>query len=290
METFIQYTINGIITGLIYALVAIGFNIIYSSVRIVNFAQGEFIMLGGVVEFYLLGLGWPVFLSLLVSSVFVGVVGILVYFIFIKNTKRPTELSLIILTIGISVLIRGVTMVIFGKNAYPVGNFLSFESINLANLTFSSQYLVVFFVVVFLVGILFWFFSKTLTGKLFLASSLNPLACRLFGVNVSNLSAMSFFISGLVGAIGGAVIAPISFVKYDMGLMFGLKGFAASVVGGFGNNIGAVVGGLVIGISESLAAGYVSSSYKDMVAFVVMIAVLFIAPEGIFGSKDVERV
>lgn len=255
-----------------------------------NFAQGEFIMLGGVVEFYLLGLGWPVFLSLLVSSVFVGVVGILVYFIFIKNTKRPTELSLIILTIGISVLIRGVTMVIFGKNAYPVGNFLSFESINLANLTFSSQYLVVFFVVVFLVGILFWFFSKTLTGKLFLASSLNPLACRLFGVNVSNLSAMSFFISGLVGAIGGAVIAPISFVKYDMGLMFGLKGFAASVVGGFGNNIGAVVGGLVIGISESLAAGYVSSSYKDMVAFVVMIAVLFIAPEGIFGSKDVERV
>ncbi len=247
-------------------------------------------MLGAMLQFYFMGIHLPILVGFLLTALIVGVVGYIIFFGFVSNTKKPTELSLIILTIGISMIIRGVSMIIFGKNAHPVRQFLPIESVTIAGLTFSSQYLIIFLGAVLFSILLFYFFTKTDFGKVMLASSDNQLAARIFGVNVERIQAVSFFISGILGAVGGALIAPISFAKYNMGLAMGLKGFSASVVGGFGNNLGAIVGGFIIGISESLAAGYISSSYKDVVAFLIMIIVLFIKPSGIFGSKDIERI
>ena len=290
IEAFLQYTINGIITGLIYSLVALGFNIIYSTTKIVNFAQGEFVMLGAMLQFYFLTLHIPIILGFTLSAIIVGVVGYTIHTVFIRGAKKPDELALIVLTIGIAMILRGASMLLFGKNAHAVKQFLPFDSITIFGLTFSSQYIVVFAGTVIFATLLFIFFNKTNSGKVMMASSNNPLACRLFGIDVEQVQALSFLISGMLGAIGGSIIAPISFAKYNMGLIMGLKGFSASVVGGFGNNVGAIAGGLIIGVSESLAAGYISSSYKDIVAFLIMILVLFIKPSGIFGAKDIERV
>jgi len=256
----------------------------------VNFAQGEFVMLGGMLEYFFLLKGMPLGVSLLISVLCVAVLAYAVYFIFISNSKNKDPLAFIILTIGVSMVLRGLSMIIFGKNAYPVKNFLPFSSITIAGFEFSSQYAVILAAVVVIAFFLVYFFMFTLKGKVMNAASINPTAVELFGINVESLKAFSFFLSGLIGAIGGALVAPVSFVKYNYGLMFGLKGFAASVVGGFGNNIGAIAGGIVIGLSESLSAGYISSAYKDLVAFAVMLFVLFVKPSGLFGSKDVERV
>nr|WP_272943628.1 branched-chain amino acid ABC transporter permease [Hippea alviniae] len=278
------------ITGLIYSLVAIGFNIIYASTKIVNFAQGEFVMLGAMLEFYLLSIHIPIVISFLISILSVGILGYLIFSIFIKNTKSKNELTLIILTIGIAMTIRGTSMITFGKNAHPVRQFLPFESITVLGLSFSSQYLIIIFTTLILATLLFLFFSKTLQGKIAIAISENRVACEVFGIDSSKIQALSFFVSGVIGAIGGSIMAPILFAKYDMGLSIGLKGFAASVVGGFGNNIGALLGGLLIGVAESLSSGYISSSYRDIVAFSIMILTLFLMPQGLLGSKDVERV
>ncbi len=247
-------------------------------------------MLGGMLQFYFMSIHVPLVASLFLVSLIVGILGYIIHFIFVKNTKNPTELSLIILTIGLAMIIRGTAMLIFGKNAHSISQFLPFDSVTVFGLTFSSQYLVVFIGALILAGLLFYLLNLTDFGKVMLAASQNPLACSIFGIDVENIKSTSFFLSGLLGAIGGSIIVPISFAKYNIGLIMGLKGFSASVVGGFGNNIGAIAGGLIIGISESLAAGYVSSSYKDAVAFFIMILVLFVKPSGIFGSKDVERV
>jgi branched-chain amino acid transport system permease protein len=271
-------------------LVAIGFNIIYSTTKIVNFAQGEFLMLGAMIEYILLKNSIPIFLSVLISSILVALIAVFIYSFFISKTKNANELSLIIMTIGISILIKGVMAVGVDKNAHSVKHFLPFSSVSLFKITFSSQYLIVIAIGVFLVALLYFYLKYTLSGKIMLAVSSNSLASKLFGIDVNLIQLKAFALSGFIGAIAGATIAPISFAQYDMGVMFGLKGFAACVVGGFGNNTGAMVGGLIIGISESLASGYISSSYKDLIAFLIMIIVLFVKPSGLFASKDVERV
>ncbi len=269
---------------------AIGFNVIYSTTKIVNFAQGEFLMLGGIIEFLLLKHSLPIGISLLISSAAVALIAIIIHKLFISKTKNATELSLIIMTIGLSITIRGVVSILVDKNAHPVKPFLHFASVDLFNLVFSSQYIIVISVTLILAFFLYFYFKKTLAGKIMQAVSMNSLAARLFGIDVGFVQMGSFAISGFIGALAGAIIAPISFVQYDMGLMFGLKGFAACVVGGFGNNNGALVGGLIIGVAESLSAGYISSSYKDLIAFLIMILVLFVKPSGLFSSKDIERI
>ncbi len=194
------------------------------------------------------------------------------------------------MTIGISIFLRGVVAVVLDKDAHPLTPFFNFSSVSLFGITFSSQYIIVICAVIIFVGLFYFYMNKTLPGKIMQAVSMNPLASKIFGIDVNFQQLKAFAISGFVGSLAGIIIAPISFVQYDMGVMFGLKGFAACVVGGFGNNTGALVGGLIIGIAESLSSGYISSSYKDLIAFVIMIAVLFIKPSGLFSSEDVERV
>ncbi len=247
-------------------------------------------MLGGITEFLLIKHSLPIGISLLISSIFVAVVAIIIHKLFISKTKNANELSLIIMTIGISITLRGIVGIVVDKNAHPVKAFLPFPSVSVLNLTFSSQYLIVISTALLLAFVLYFYLKKTISGKIMQAVSMNSLAASLFGIDVNFVQMSSFAISGFIGALAGAIIAPISFVQYDMGLMFGLKGFAACVVGGFGNNNGAIVGGLLIGVAESLSAGYISSSYKDLIAFLIMILVLFIKPSGLFSSKDVERI
>ncbi len=247
-------------------------------------------MLGGIIEFLLLKYSLPIGLSLLISAVSVSLIAIVIYSLFISKTKNANDLSLIIMTIGISIALRGIIGIAVDKNAHPVNTFLSFSSMKFFSLTFSSQYLIVIATTLILAILLYFYLKKTLSGKIMQAVSMNSLAASLFGIDIDIVKMGSFAISGFIGSLAGAIIAPISFVQYDMGVMFGLKGFAACVVGGFGNNNGAIIGGVVIGLVESLSAGYISSSYKDLMAFLIMILVLFVKPSGLFSSKDVERI
>ncbi len=255
-----------------------------------NFAQGEFFMLGGMIEFFLLQASIPLYLSLIITFFSVSIIASFIYRVFIANAKNSSDLSLIIMTVGIAMILRGSVGVLIDKNAHPVKDFLNFPSVSMFGVSFASQYIIVIAATTILIVSLYFYFSKTFSGKIMQAVAANPLAATLFGVDTKKVKLFSFAISGFVGAMAGAIIVPISFAQYDSGLMFGLKGFAASVVGGFGNNTGALIGGLCIGIAESLSAGYVSSVYKDAVAFVIMIIILFIRPHGIFSSKDIERV
>lgn len=247
-------------------------------------------MLGSIIEFFLLQASVPLYLSLIITLFSVSIIASFIYGVFITNAKSSSDLSLIIMTVGIAMILRGTVGVLADKNAHPVKDFLSFSSVSMFGVSFASQYIIVIAVTIALIVSLYFYFSKTFSGKIMRSVAINPLAATLFGRNTEKVKLFSFAISGFVGAAAGAIIAPISFAQYDSGLMFGLKGFAAAVVGGFGNNTGALIGGLCIGIAESLSAGYLSSVYKDAAAFIIMIVILFIRPQGIFSSKDIERV
>jgi len=198
--------------------------------------------------------------------------------------------TLIIITIGVSLVIRGVIQVWLGKGTHSYPAFSGSDPILIGGATLLPQSLWVLGITALVVVALWYFFSRTLAGKAILATSCNPLAAQLVGVNTQWVLLVSFALSAALGAIGGVLLTPITLTSYDVGIMLGLKGFVAVVVGGLGSGLGAVVGGLLVGIIEAMAAGYISSAYKDAVPFILILVILFFLPRGIFGAKITERV
>jgi branched-chain amino acid transport system permease protein len=201
-----------------------------------------------------------------------------------------SPLTLIIITIGVSILLRGGAMLIFGKDTFSLPAFSQGGPIDLGGATLLPQSLWVFGITLLTVLGMKFFFDRTLTGKAMLACACDRKAASLMGIHVDSMVTLSFAFSALVGALGGVILAPITLTAYDVGILLGVKGFAACILGGLGNPFGAVVGGILLGILESLGAGLVSSGYKDAVAFVIMLVLLFWRPSGLFGSARAERV
>lgn len=287
----LQYTITGITIGSIYAMVAIGFNIIYNVTEAVNFAQGEFVMLGGLVMvFFRVALNIPVALSLPLTLIVVTCVGALFDRFAIRPLREPSVLAMIIATIGASFFIRGAAMFIWGKDPYDLPPFSGRNPISFLGAVVQPQGLWVVGFLVVVVVVLTLFFDRTITGKALRACAVNPDASRLVGINVKYMVLVSFALSAAIGALGGIVITPISLMEYDRGAMLAVKGFAASVLGGMGSFPGAVVGGLMIGLIESLGAGLISSGYKDVFALLVLLLVLFVKPSGLLGSVEVSKI
>lgn len=290
MAQFIQYLLSGITIGATYALAALGFSIIYNASNVINFAQGEFIMLGGMLTVFFLGTGLPLPVAIVLAVLLTAVVGMLVEKLAIEPAKNAEVVTLIIITIGASLVIRGLIQVWLGKGNHSLPAFSGDTPLAIAGATILPQSLWVLGVTAMVVAVLWWFFSKTLWGKAILATSFNRLAARLVGINTSFVLLISFALAGALGATGGILVAPITTTSYDIGIMLGLKGFVAAVLGGLGNGLGAIVGGLILGIAEAMAAGYISSSYKDAVPFVIILFILFFMPRGLFGAKVTERV
>ncbi len=217
-------------------------------------------------------------------------VGALVERLAIRPAKSRAVIVLIFITIGVSILMRGVFKIIWGKNQMALPSFSGDTPIMVLGAAVLPQSLWIFFITVAVVILLHLFFNKTRVGKAMRATSFNPRAAALMGVNVNRMILFSFALSGALGAVAGIIIVPITTLSCDTGVMLGLKGFAAAVLGGYGNSLGAIIGGLLLGVLESLGAGVISSTYKDVMAFTVLLLVLFMKPSGILGHGDKERV
>ncbi len=291
LEEFLQYLVTGITQGSIYAMIALGFTIIFNATTIINFAQGEFVMLGGMLAItFVTILGLPMWLAFPMSVAAVTVVGGLFYKLALAPMRRPTQIKLIIVTIGGSIFIKGVAMLIWGKEATVLSSFTGDEPVRFGDVTMVPQHFWIIAVLVVSVVALSAFYKKTVTGKAMRACASNPRAAGLMGIDVSRMTLYTWALSGALGAAAGVVITPLTMMSYGMGTMLGLKGFCAAILGGLGSTAGSIAGGVLIGVLESLGAGYISSGLKDAFAFVIMLLVLFGKPSGILGTKEIERV
>jgi branched-chain amino acid transport system permease protein len=286
----LQYTISGLTIGVIYALVAIGYNVIYNVTEIINFAQGEFVMLGGLFAVFFVGtLRLPLVVAFLGAIVATGCVGFVMERFVIRRARDASVLSLIIITIAISILLKGTAMFCWGKDPYTLPAFSPGGPILFGGAAIQPQALWVLGVSTLIVICLTVFFRRSVYGKAMLACADNPNAARMTGIPVRQMVLFSFVLSAAIGAAAGVVITPISLMEYDRGALLGLKGFGAAVLGGLGQFHGALIAGAVLGLAESFCAGYLSSGYKDAVALVVLLLALFFKPEGLFGSKEAAK-
>jgi len=286
-----QYLITGITVGSVYAMVAVGFNIIYNVTEIINFAQGEFVMLGGLIMVFLhVGIGLPLVLAFLATVALVTLTGMLLDRLAISPIRQPTVLTLIIATIAASILLKGAAMFIWGKDPFDLPAFSGRNPISILGAVIQPQYFWVIGFLILTVIVLTIFFEKTIIGKAMSACADNPGAASLVGINVKRMILLSFALSAAIGAIAGITITPISLMEYDRGAMLAIKGFGAAVLGGLGSFPGAVIGGLIMGAIESFGAGLVSSGYKDAFALIVLLVVLFFKPSGILGDIEISKI
>jgi branched-chain amino acid transport system permease protein len=290
LAQFLQFLYSGMTVGSAYALAALGFTIIYNTSGVINFAQGEFIMLGGMLAAIMAGAGVPLPLAIIGAVIATAVVGLVMEKAVIEPAQNAEVVTLIIITIGASLTVRGLVQIWLGKGTHSLPAFSGDTPIMLLGASLLPQSLWVLGVTLAIVGALAWFFGRTLLGKAMLATSHNKLAAQLVGINTRRVLLMSFGLAALLGALGGILVAPITYTSYDAGIMLGLKGFVAAVLGGLGGGVGAVAGGLILGIAEAMTAGYISSSYKDAVPFVLILLILFFMPRGLFGARISERV
>jgi branched-chain amino acid transport system permease protein len=290
MAEFLQFLISGLTVGAVYALVALGFTLIYNASGVVNFAQGEFVMLGGMVTVFTAAAGVPLPLAAVVAVVVAIGVGLLLHRLAIEPARGASAVTLIIITIGASILLRGIAQVVFDKQFHKLPAFSGETPVDVLGAAVQPQSFWVLGGAASVVLALWIFLERTVMGKAVLATAANHLAARLVGINTTTIMALAFGGSAAIGAIAGILVTPITLTSYDVGTLLALKGFAAAMLGGMGNPLGAVVGGLMLGLLEAFGAGYLSSTYKDAFAFLVILIVLFAAPQGLFGRRIVERV
>jgi branched-chain amino acid transport system permease protein len=290
LAELLQFLVSGLTVGAVYALVALGFTLIYNASDVVNFAQGEFVMLGGMVTVFVSAAGLPLPLAALVAILVAVAVGLLLHRLAIEPARGASAVTLIIITIGASIFLRGVAQIVFDKRFHQLPAFSGADPILVAGAAILPQSFWVLGGAVAVFVALFVFLERTLLGKAVLATAANRLAARLVGVDTGFVLALSFGLSAAIGAVAGILITPITLTSFDVGTLLALKGFAAAMLGGMGSPLGAVMGGLLLGLLESFAAGTISSAYKDAVAFLVILGVLFAMPQGLFGRRSVERV
>lgn len=290
MAEFLQFTFSGLTVGAIYALVAIGFTLIYNASGVLNFAQGEFVMLGGMTTVFLGYAGIPLPLAALGAIAITTVIGLALHRFAIATARDADPVALIIITIGASIFLRGVAEIVFDKRFHSLPPLFGGEAIRVGGATILPQSLVVLAGAVIIVILLWAFIDRTMFGKAVIATAANRLAARLVGIDTRIVIGVCFALSAAIGAIAGILVTPITLTGYSAGTLLALKGFAAVMLGGIGSALGAVIGGILLGLLEAFAAGYLSASYKDAVAFLVILAVLFVMPQGLFGRASVERV
>lgn len=290
MAELLQFMSSGLTVGAIYALVALGFTLIYRASDIINFAQGEFVMLGGMITVFAGLAGIPLPLAALIAVVATTIIGLALHRFAIEPARGASPVALIMITIGASIFLRGVAQIVFDRRFHSLPPALGADPIHFAGAAILPQSLVVLASAAAIVLLLGLLIGRTMLGKAVVATAANRLAARLVGIDTRRIVDFSFAVSAAIGAVAGILVTPIALTSYDAGTLLALKGFAAAMLGGIGSAAGAVVGGLLIGMIEALAAGYVSSNYKDAVAFLIILVVLVAIPQGLFGRAKVERV
>ncbi len=292
MEQFIQQIINGISIGSIYALIALGYTMVYGIINLINFAHGDILMIGGYVGFfcaYTLGIGFipATILAVIVCSI----LGVVIERVAYRPLRHAPRITLLITAIGVSFLLEYAMMYFVGPGVqtYPAG-FFGFGYINLGGISISSDKLMVTLITLVLMVILQLLISKTKIGKSMRAVSSDPDAAQLMGVSVDKAISFTFLIGSALAAVAGVMYGAMFTINPLSGMTPGLKAFIAAVFGGIGSIPGAIVGGVSLGLIETLVSGYLSSAYKDAVAFAILIIILIVKPSGLLGKNRKEKV
>ena len=290
IELVLQYLVAGLTYGTIYAVVGVGFNIIYNTTGIINFAQGEFVMLGGMTAVTLHAFV-PLPLAIAGAVVVTMAVGAFIEATFIRWLSGPSVLRMIIITIGISILVREAALHLWGEQVRALPYFTGNEitALDLGGVRVSPQVLWSLGTCLLLVLGLRAFFQHTMVGRQMRACAANRDAATLCGIPTRNLVTLSFVLSAGIGALAGCVVSPIAYTQYGMGTGLAIKGFTVAVLGGLGNSFAAVAAGFIVGMLESLSVWLLPAAYKDAVSVALLLAILFLRPSGIFGSSAVER-
>jgi branched-chain amino acid transport system permease protein len=286
-----QLVISGLLTGSIYALVALGMTVLFRSTTIVNFCHGEFFMVGAFAVYVTHhGAGWSYPASVIFAFALLFVFGMAVERGLIRPLRNAPHVALAMMTVALSFLLKGVARFFFGRDVSSLPPLLEGEPVSFAGVVLARQDLLVIGVSLLTVGLFFLFFQRTQVGKIIQAASQNPRGAALVGINVPRFHNVMWGASALMGALAGVLIAPSTLVYPDMGTTALIRAFAAMTLGGFGSLPGAVVGGLTMGIVENLAGGYVSSSLVEITAFIVIILVLLVRPQGLLGEGKASAV
>ena len=244
-------------------------------------------MLGGLIMvLFTAVLKMPLYLGFLLTLAAVTALGVVFERLAIRPLKEASLITLIMITLAGSILFRGGAMFLWGKDPYALPPFTQNPPIQFFGATLQAQTFWILGITVLVVAGIQFFFNRTLMGKAVRACAFNPLAARLIGINVRKMVFLSFGLSAAVGAVAGAIITPITLMEYDRGPLLGLKGFAAAVLGGLGSGVGSVLAGFLIGILESFGAGLISSGYKDAIALLVLLIILWVKPSGLMGSEE----
>lgn len=287
----LQLLFAGISTGSIYALVAVGFNVIFKSTDAINFAQGEWVMMGGMVAAAAYGaLVLPVWLACLLAVLAVAGIGLVSERLTIGAMTKPAPVMITLVSIGLAICTKSLVMLTLGKNPAGYPPFGSEQPVILAGAALHPQTFWIIGIAALSMVAAHFFFEKTVPGKAMRAAAADRDAAALVGINTRGAVLLSFVIAAAAGAVAGAIITPLTFTSYDHGTVIGFKGFSAAMLGGIGSLHGALVGGLLLGVLEAFAGGFISSHFKDAVAFLVLIAILFVRPSGLLGRAETQRV
>ena len=277
----------GLFYGCQYSLIAMGLSIIYSSTRVINFAQGELSVLGGALFLtFVQRATVPMLLAFILAVLVVASIGALFERVAIHPLKDSSIITMIIMTIGFSILLRGIIKWVWGANALPVEPFTHGPPLHFLGATVERQSVWVFGFTFLVVIAVYFFFNRTLLGKGMRAAAENPDAANLVGVSPSRSSLMAWMMAAALGAAAGAMFAPKTLVGWDQGVWLGVKGFSAAVLGGLGNVMGAVVGGLTLGVLEFVVLMFIKPEYQNIIALSVLIVVLLLRPQGIIGKTE----
>ena len=284
-EYLLQYLLAGVTIGSIYAIVAIGYNIIYNTTGVINFAQGEFVMLGAMSAISLNQV-LPLPAAIICSVLVAVLVGGAIELVFIRPLHRPSVVRMVIITIGLSILIREIALHIWGEQVRSLPFFTgsSRSSIGILGAYISPQVLWVLGTCSVVVLALALFFSLTSTGQAMRACSANRIAASLCGINTRNMVTLSFMLSAGIGALAGCVVSPITMSRYDYGTNLAIKGFTVAIMGGLGNSVGAVAAGVLVGILETTSISLLPLAYKDAISIGILLIILFFRPSGLFGN------
>ena len=286
----LQLLFSGLAVGAVYSLVALGFVLIIRATNVVNFAQGDFAMIGAFAMVTMLtSLKLPYWLAFVLSLAVMTVFGVIFNYAVYYPLRNRSFLPVIISTLGASIFMQNAVLGIFGPQPRPLEKVFKTPGFEVAGVFLDSQYLVILAVTLIAVAFQYFFFEHTLLGKKLQATSQDKDMARLVGIPVAWMIAITFVYSATLGGLAGILIGPVLFVSIGMGSIIALKAFSATVIGGFGDVTGAIVGGLLLGVVESFGAAYVSVPYKDAFAFLLLLVFLLIRPQGIFGEKISEK-
>lgn len=289
-SAILQLLVAGIGTGSIYALIALGFNVVFKSTGAMNFAQGEWVVMGGMTSALLFAATSNIGLACLLAVLIIIVVGIVSERLVIWPLRRPNALLITLVSIGLAICTRSAVMLVLGKKPVGYPGFSSTTTLTLGGIAVQTQTLWIIGLTIAFLIVMHLFFERSIMGKALRAAAADRDAAALVGVRVETTVMLSFAIAAFAGALAGAIITPLTLSSYDQGAMFGFKGFSAAMLGGVGSLPGAIVGGLALGLLEAFGSFYISSDFKDAIAFAVLLLILFVRPSGFLGRADVVKV